>query len=104
MLMIRHIVLMKCKPDASQPEIDRVFVALAALQGKIPGLSNFQGGANNSPENSSRGYTHAFSLDFADAPARDAYLPHPEHQKVVAQIRKILDGSAESVLVVDFMF
>ena len=101
--MIRHLVLMKCYPDISVAQIDNVFAALAGLKEKIPGILAFEGGQNNSPEGIARGHTHAFTMDFADEQARDAYLPHPEHQKVVAQIREILDGSAESVLVVDFV-
>ena len=100
--MIRHIVLMKCKPEASKEEIEQVLAALAALRERIPGIVAFEAGENNSPEGIARGYTHAFTMDFVDGQARDAYLPHPEHEKVKVLIRRILDGSPESVLVVDF--
>lgn len=100
--MIRHLVLMKCHPDLPAAQIDNVFAALAALQEKISGILAFEGGQNNSPEGIARGYTHAFTMDFADEQARDLYLPHPEHKKVIALIHEILDGSPESVLVVDF--
>ena len=99
--MIRHIVLMKCKPDASQQDIDDMFAALAALKERIPGILAFEGGKNNSPENINRGYTHGFTIDFADEKAREVYLPHPEHEKVKTTIQKVLDGSADCVLVVD---
>jgi len=100
--MIRHIVLMKCKPDASQQDIDDMFAALAALKEHIPGILAFEGGENNSPENISRGYTHGFTIDFADEQAREVYLPHPEHEKVKTKIQKVLDGSTDCVLVIDF--
>ena len=100
--MIRHIVLIKCKPDVSQMEIDEVFAALAALKDTIPGILAFEAGENNSPEGIARGYTHAFTMDFADEQARDNYLPHPEHEKVKIQIGRILDESRDKVLVVDF--
>ena len=99
--MIRHIVLMKCKPDAAQQDIDDMFTALAALKDSIPGILAFEGGENNSPENINRGYTHGFTIDFADEQAREVYLPHPEHKKAQIPIQKVLDGSADCVLVVD---
>ncbi|GAK48914.1 stress responsive alpha-beta barrel domain protein [Candidatus Moduliflexus flocculans] len=100
--MIRHLVLMKCQPGIPAAQIDNLFAALAALKEKIPGILAFEGGQNNSPEGIARGYTHAFTMDFTDEQARDAYLPHAEHQNVATKIREILDGSPESVLVVDF--
>jgi hypothetical protein len=100
--MIRHIVLMKCKPEASEEEIEQVFAALAELKESIPGIVAFEAGENNSPEGVARGYTHAFTMDFVDEQARDTYLPHPEHEKVKIMIRRIRDESPESVLVVDF--
>jgi hypothetical protein len=100
--MLRHIVLMKCKPAIPQAEIDKVFAALAALQTKISGILAFAGGANNSPEGLAQGYTHGFTIDFADEQARAVYWPHPEHRKVVAQMQSILVESLDRVLVLDF--
>ncbi|MEW6305419.1 MAG: Dabb family protein, partial [Verrucomicrobiota bacterium] len=55
-------------------------------------------GVNNSPEGLSNGYTHGFVMTFESADARDAYLPHPEHEK----IRGLLQGVVDSVTVFDF--
>lgn len=41
-------------------------------------------------------------MDFTDVAARDAYLPHPEHQKVGALIVASLDGGLEGLAVVDW--
>lgn len=100
--MIRHIVLLKCKPEATQTEINEILAALSALKNTIPGILAFESGANNSPEGIARGYTHVFTMDFVDEQARDAYLPHPDHENVKVQIRRILAEGNESVLVVDF--
>lgn len=102
-MMIRHIVLMKCKPDASQRDIDEMFAALAALKDKIPGILAFEGGENNSPEGINRGYIHGFTIDFADEQARETYLPHPEHKKAQVKMQNVLDNSADCVLVFDFL-
>ena len=55
-----------------------------------------------SPEGLGRGFTHAFTCDFEDAAARDAYLAHPAHkaagQRLVAATREGVAG----LLVLDF--
>jgi hypothetical protein len=97
--MIRHTVLCKFKPDA---EVAAVFAAIKALQHKIPGILAITCGADNSPEGLQKGFTHAFTVDFTDAGARDAYLPHPEHQKVGALVVAAVQGGTEGLAVVDW--
>jgi hypothetical protein len=46
------------------------------------------------------GFTHCFIVSFADAAARDVYLPHPLHQ---AFCRQHLDAHLEKACVVDFL-
>jgi hypothetical protein len=41
-------------------------------------------------------------MTFRDAEARDAYLPHPEHQRVVAQLLPMLEGGIEGVMTFDY--
>src|ERR1051326_7786444 len=100
--MITHMVLLRVRKDVAQSEIDRVFAALAALKGKIPGISSFSGGAYSSREGLQRGFTHGFCMTFPDAAARDAYLPHPEHEKVKKVVLAILDGGLDGVLAFDY--
>jgi Stress responsive A/B Barrel Domain len=97
--MIRHVVLMKLRDAAQAPQI---FVALKALQSQIPGISNISTGSDCSPEGLQRGFTHAFTVDFVDAAARDVYLPHPAHQKVGAMIVAACEGGVDGVLVLDW--
>jgi Stress responsive A/B Barrel Domain len=97
--VIRHVVLVRFKPDA---DISKVFAALKALQGKIDGIIAITAGADSSPEGLQRGNTHGFTVDFVDAAARDAYLPHPEHQKVGAMIVAASVGGVDGVTVVDW--
>ncbi|MCP4397738.1 MAG: Dabb family protein [bacterium] len=100
--MIRHIVLMKCKADASQEQLNEMFAALKGLTDSIPGILAFEGGADNSPEQIARGYTHAFSMDFADEETRERYLPHPAHKKAQEKMRVVLDDCDDCALVLDF--
>ncbi len=79
-----------------------MFTELRSLQERIDGITGFSGGADVSKESLSRGFTHGFCMTFRDRAARDAYLPHPEHQQVVAQLVPMLEGGLEGVLTFDF--
>ena len=78
---MKHIVIFKYKPEASEAQIQQVTAAFRALKDKIPGILAFEHGVNDSPEGKNLGFTHVYLLTFVDAKARDVYLPHPEHQK-----------------------
>jgi hypothetical protein len=80
--MVRHVVLFQWKAGTSEATIAECFRELAALKGKIPGLQQFESGPYASPEGLNQGYTHGFIMTFADAASRNAYLPHPEHERV----------------------
>ncbi len=98
-MTIRHVVLVRFKQDADVPKI---FTALKSLQAKIPGIVSISTGKDNSPEGLQRGNTHGFTLDFVDAAARDAYLPHPEHQKVGAMIVASAESGIDGITVMDW--
>ena len=92
-----HIVLLKFKPDG---DVSLCMTELAGLKGLIPGLQSFTCGPNTSTEGLSKGYTHAFTMLFESPSARDAYLPHPEHERVKALI--IQNIEAEGAQVFDY--
>lgn len=98
-MTIRHTVLVRFSRETDVPA---VFAALKALQQSIPGILAISAGADVSPEGLQRGHTHGFTVDFRDAAARDAYLPHPEHQKVGAMIVAAAVGGIEGVTVLDW--
>ena len=97
--MIRHVVLCRFREDA---DVAAVFAALSALKEKIPGILAISCGADNSPEGLQKGFTHGFTVDFADAAARDAYLPHPAHQAVGKMVVDALDGGLDGLAVIDW--
>lgn len=99
--MIRHIVLVKFQPGIKQDEINSLFDALANLGTVIPGMRGFDGGVSVSPEKLEQGFRHGFCIDFDDATARDAYLEHPEHQKLGGQLVGMLDGGLSGLVVFD---
>jgi hypothetical protein len=100
--MIRHVVLFKLKSGTDAQSVAQVFSALKGLQTKIPGILSIATGHDNSPEGLQRGHTHGFTVDFTDAAARDAYLPHPAHQAVGAMIVGITEGGVDGICVVDW--
>jgi hypothetical protein len=100
--MIHHLVLFRLKASASPAQVSGMFAALDGLRTRIPGLLSFAGGPYSSPEGLQRGFTHAFVMTFRDAAARDAYLPHPEHELVKARILPLLEGGLEGVIAFDF--
>ena len=99
--LVRHIVIFKYKKDSSPDQIQQVTDAFRALQQQIPGIRAFEHGINNSPEGKNLGFTHVYTLLFEDVQARDAYLPHPEHQKFGALLQR-LDILADA-FVVDYV-
>jgi hypothetical protein len=100
--MIHHLVLFRLRADATPAQIDDAFRQLAGLKDKIPGILSFSGGAYSSPEGLHKGYTHGFAMTFTDAAARDAYLPHPEHEVVKKVVFALLDGGLDGVVAFDF--
>ena len=100
--MITHMVLFKVRRDVPQAEIDGIFADLAALRRRIDGITSFAGGPYASPEGLQRGFTHGFCMTFSSTAARDAYLPHPEHEQVKARVLEALDGGVAGALAFDF--
>ena len=100
--MIRHVVLVRLRDGVPTAEVSNVFGDLAALRRHLPGMRDFRHGPNVSPEGLSRGFNHAFTVDFADAAARDAYLALPEHEAAGARLVKAAEGGLAGLTVLDF--
>jgi hypothetical protein len=99
--MIRHIVLCRFSPATQPGTIADIFAQLRALKDVLPGLEHFAAGPNASPEGLARGFTHGFTVDFASAADRDAYLAHPAHQAAGEQLVDALDAGLDGLMVVD---
>jgi hypothetical protein len=100
--MIRHIVLIRFRADMPEARIGGIFASLHALQAVIPGILAISWGGNVSPEGLGRGFTHGFTVDFADVAARDRYLADPDHGKVGAALVGAAEGGIDGILVLDF--
>ena len=97
--MIQHIVLLKLKPDATAEQKAALLDGLIALKEKIPGIESISGGDDNSPEGKQHRFDWGFVMTFADADARDVYLPHPDH-KALGQ--ELLRPIVDDILVLDY--
>jgi hypothetical protein len=96
--MVRHILLLQQRPDATADQIDACRAGLASLVGPISGLLDFHWGANFAPVERRDGFTHGFSMDFTDRASLEAYGPDPQHQIAAARVR----ATFERVVVFDF--
>jgi hypothetical protein len=96
--MIRHYGVFQFKPEITPEQIDECFREMMGMVGQIPGLLSMEHGPYQSSEGLNDGYTHGFLMTFDNAQSRDAYLPHPEHERV----RQIVAPRLERLVVFDF--
>ncbi|MCQ0969387.1 Dabb family protein (plasmid) [Paracoccus sp. TK19116] len=99
--MIRHIVLIRFRPETGQDVIDAIFADLDAVGQHLPGMGRFLAGRSESPEQIERGFMHGFTVDFASWEALAAYQDHAEHKKVGARIVAAAEGGMDGILVFD---
>ena len=102
--MVDHLVLFRFRSDLPEGALTELFQELRGLAAEVPGITGFRGGAYSSPEGLNRGFTHGMAMTFVDAAARDAYLPHPAHQRLVQRLLPMLEGGVEQgVVAFDFL-
>lgn len=89
--MIRHILLIQFKPNASSQQIEELKASFLSMPTKIEGVDSVEWGLNDSPEGKNKNYTHCVMMTFADEAGRDRYLPHPEHDALKEIFRPILE-------------
>lgn len=100
--MIRHCVFIHFRADVSSEEKAQIYREIAALKGRLAGLSAVHVGDNVSPETGmDKGFAEGFIVDFEDAAARDLYLGDAEHRKTGAKIVAAAEGGVAGILVYD---
>ncbi len=95
---VKHIALIKFKEGAPGEQVQKIFDDILDMTETIQGIEDYVSGPNSSPEGQNQGFTHGLIMTFTDAAARDAYLAHPEHERVKSLILPAVD----SYLVFDF--
>jgi hypothetical protein len=96
--VLRHIVNLKYKEEASKAQIDEAVTVFENLKNDIPEIERIEWGVNDSKEGASKGLTHTFTLTFKDDHAREIYLFHEAHIALVNKIGPII----ADVLVMDY--
>lgn len=86
------------KREVTKTQIEECFNTMKGMIGKVPGLKAMEYGEHQSDEGLNDGFTHAFIMTFDSISARDAYLPHLEHEVV----KDLVVPRLERVVVVDF--
>jgi len=100
--MIRHLVLLRFRPEVTAGEKAALMAELDALRGHLPGMLSFAPLANVSPEHPVvHGFLDGFVIDLADVDARDAYLADPAHQAAGAKLTAACDGGRAGIVVFD---
>lgn len=94
--MITHLVLFKFKPETTEAQIQQLIEGLGSLPQSIEEIREFRFGSD--VIHSERSYDLGLVSSFDDLEALQRYQVHPEHQKVVAQVKAITSG----VVAVDF--
>lgn len=97
--MIRHIVLVKTRPEVTETEVAAIFADLHRLE--LPGMLAVHSGRSMSPEKIERGYLHGFTIDFTDWDALAAYQDHPDHKRAGRALVAAAQGGLDGILVFD---
>ena len=101
--MFYHIDFLKFKPTVSESQATSALNQLSKLKAEIPSMTNLSFGKHCSIQSLNKGYTHALVMQFADQAGRDAYVNHPEHQRIASEVvAPLLDNGFESVIVIDY--
>jgi quinol monooxygenase YgiN len=98
-IMVRHVVMLKFKPEVSQEQqVELAKMSVEAL-GKIPGVKNIIAGQaldiGGKPE-----FDGVLFVDFADEDSFKAYLENPMHKLAEAQ----LPAMCSDIKIMNFLY
>lgn len=86
---VKHIMAFKFKTDVHPVQIEEVNKEFKSLQKKIPGILSVEIGTNYWEEDVSNEYTHTYMLTFATKSDKDAFIPHPEREKLNSFLQEL---------------
>ena len=90
--MIRHIVLVRFRPEITTDEKRAIYAELESLRELVPGFLGASYGPNVSPEGLHKGFADGFTMDFVDEAARDAFAGVVRVHEQRAQARHLRVG------------
>jgi len=92
---LTHLVFFQFTAEATQDKVDEFFTEIVKLKDLIPGISAVKIlPPNNSYESFTNGwagnqFARGFEMIMDDDKARDSYLPHDEHMRVVNKFKHL---------------
>ncbi|MFZ5623337.1 MAG: Dabb family protein [Gemmatimonadota bacterium] len=81
--MIHHTVLFRFVPEVRAEQLEAAREALLGMPKAIPFIRGIAFGPNLAP--SADTYSHVLEVQLDDMAAVNAYLEHPEHNRVVSE-------------------
>ena len=99
--MIRHIVLIRFRPDVTEEKIGELLAELGEIEDKLPACLGITAGRSESPEQMERGYMHGFVADFDSWEGLQTYQDHPDHQTVGTKLTEHAEGGKDGILCFD---
>ena len=93
--MIRHVVLLSWKQGVSQDQIDEVTAAFRALKDEIPEIVSYSFGQDAGIFGGNADY--ALVADFENEADLKAYVKHPRHQELMADITGPILASFQAI-------
>jgi hypothetical protein len=87
---VAHIVLLAFRPHVEPDAIEGLLEAIRGY-GSIDGVTRVHTSNDVTLGGEPSRYTHGVIIEFADAAARDRYLPHPSHLAVVERLDPLLE-------------
>ncbi len=94
--MLRHLVFFKFNAGTTEGEVDDLIESLRALDGVVPEIRELEVGRDI--VRSERSFDLALYSTFDDLEAMQRYQVHPDHQAVVAKVKRL----CERVAAVDY--
>ncbi len=88
--VLRHVVCFQFNNDVSEKSKAEAVQIFLDLKDEIPEIKKIEGGENISEGGLSKDFTHCFILTFESEAARNIYLPHPAHQRIVEKNKPLL--------------
>ena len=101
-MAVKHIVLLKFKPETKAEVISDFFADLSALESGIPEMLSYEHGPYSSNEGLNQDFTHGFVMTFSSETARDHYLTHPKHLDIATGVQQHLVQFPSGVIAFDF--
>jgi Stress responsive A/B Barrel Domain len=99
--MITHMVLLRIREEGPNAQFGAYSRRSNRCKRGLAASSRTRGGGTRR-QKAPDVDTQAFCMTFTDVEARDAYLPHPEHEKVKDSVLAIVEGGFEGVIAFDF--